>query len=68
MMNICHIQMNRDKINSRGESADLVNSKPDMRRPPSALPKTFCLLPLPTTVPAAECHMNQRSRVTAGLH
>lgn len=68
MMTICHIQMNRDKINSQGESTGSVNGKSNMRRPPSALPKTFRLLPLPTTVPAAECHMNQRSQVTAGLH
>lgn len=30
MMNICHLQMNRDKINSRGESTDFVDSKPDL--------------------------------------
>lgn len=68
MRNICHHQMNCDKINSQGESTDSVNGEPSMRSTPPALPKTFCLLPLPTMVSAAECHMYQRSQVTAGLH
>lgn len=47
MMNICHVQMNRDKINSPGESTEFLSGKNPTtdRHPPPALPNRHFAFP-----------------------
>lgn len=60
MMNICHIQMNRDKINSRGESTDFLNSKPNGRHPPSLCQKEILLTAIARHCPCSRVPFESR--------